>query len=148
MGRDAQTFSPPCLYPPHAYRTPMIKIETESERDVLDITQEVQREVEASGIKEGLALIHTLHTTTAIIVNEGEAGLRQDLMDQMDRLLPNGGYRHGENGPSHIQAALLGNSAVLPVERGRLLLGTWQQILFLELDGPRMRQVGVRVISA
>ncbi|MCX8207208.1 MAG: secondary thiamine-phosphate synthase enzyme YjbQ [Methanothrix sp.] len=125
----------------------MIEVATTRGSEVVDITQQVQRAVRESGVIDGICLVYTLHTTTAVIVNEAESGLLMDIIDKIKEVVPAAGYKHGENGPAHLQASILGNSVVLPVENCMPLLGTWQRILFVELDGPRRRRVGVKVIG-
>ncbi len=129
----------------------MIQINTSRRVEVVDITPDVQKEVEKSGIKDGLAVVYTPHTTTAIVINENEPGLIEDIVFVLDKLVPRGaGYMHDEidnNADSHLRAMLLGNSVVIPVTNGKLELGTWQRIMFLELDGPRSRRVIVKVIE-
>jgi secondary thiamine-phosphate synthase enzyme len=129
----------------------MIEIESRRSTEVVDITSQVQKVVEESKLEGGLCLVFTLHTTTGIVINEGESGLIQDILNLMSTLVPRGaGYMHDKsdgNAHAHLQAVLLGNSATIPVEKGRLILGTWQRILFLELDGPRRRRVYVRLIA-
>jgi secondary thiamine-phosphate synthase enzyme len=129
----------------------MIEIKTNSRVEIIDITAEVQKEVERSGVKDGIALVYTKHTTTAIIINENESGLKEDILNALERLIPRGaGYLHDridDNADSHLRAILLGNSVVVPVVNGRLDLGTWQRIMFIELDGPRVRRVVVKVIE-
>jgi len=129
----------------------MIEIETRRSIEVVDMTSQVQKVVEESKLESGLCLVFTLHTTTGVVINEGESGLIQDILNLMSALVPQGaGYMHDKsdgNAHAHLQAVLLGNSATIPVERGRLILGTWQRILFLELDGPRRRSVYVKVIA-
>lgn len=124
----------------------MIEIETNSAQAVLDITQMVEQAVRKSCVESGICLVYTLHTTTAVVVNEAEPGLMRDIAAKMRELLPPGGYHHGENGPAHLQAAVLGNSVAIPVDQDALVLGTWQRVLFVELDGPRRRNVGVKII--
>lgn len=128
----------------------MIEIETKRSIEVVDITSQVQKAVEDSKLESGLCLVFTLHTTTGVAINEGEPGLIQDILNLMSTLVPRGaGYMHDRsdgNAHAHLQAVLLGNSATIPVERGRLILGTWQRILFLELDGPRQRRVYVKMV--
>lgn len=123
-----------------------IEVATRQRVEVVDITQEVQRVV--SG--DGLALVYTPHTTTAIVINEAEEGLLEDIIETLSKLVPfNAGYKHDRidnNADAHIKATLLGNAVVIPVENGRLALGTWQRILFIELDGPRRRSVYVKVL--
>ncbi len=129
----------------------MIEINTSRRVEVIDITSDVQKEVEKSGVEDGIAVVYTPHTTTAIVINENEPGLKKDMIFVLDKLVPKGaGYMHDEidnNADSHLRAMLLGNSVVVPITNGRLELGTWQRILFLELDGPRSRRVIVKVIE-
>ncbi len=129
----------------------MIEIETKRSIEVIDITSKVQKVVEENKLESGLCLVFTLHTTTGVVINESESGLIQDILNLMSTLVPRGaGYIHDRsdgNAHAHLQAVLIGNSATIPVERGRLVLGTWQRILFLELDGPRRRKVHVKMIA-
>ncbi|AGK60787.1 secondary thiamine-phosphate synthase enzyme [Archaeoglobus sulfaticallidus PM70-1] len=129
----------------------MIQIRTSKRVEIIDITSRVAEEVERSGIREGIAVIYTKHTTTGIVINEGESGLLKDIENMLSKLVPqNQGYIHDRidnNADAHLRAVLLGNSAVVPVSDGRLELGTWQSILFIELDGPRNRSVVVKVIG-
>ena len=128
----------------------VIEVETKRPVEILDITNLVQNAVAVSKVDSGIVLVYALHTTTALVVNEAEPDLLQDLVDAMAKIVPKGaGYRHDRsdgNAHAHLQAALLGNSVVLPVEGGRPVLGTWQKVLFLELDGPRHRRVYVKVM--
>ena len=128
----------------------MIEVRTKNRVEIIDITSRVQEEVEKSGVKDGIAVVYTKHTTTAIVINENESGLKDDMLDLIEKLVPQGaGYRHDSidnNADAHLRALLLGNSVVIPVTNGRLDLGTWQRILFIELDGPRTRKVIVKVV--
>ena len=128
----------------------MIELNTRKGAEVIDMTSYVEEAVKESRIEQGICLIYSLHTTTGIVVNEAEPGLIQDMTKLMASLAPQGaGYLHDRNGGNahaHLQAMLLGNSTVIPVEGKRLILGTWQRILFVELDGPRQRRVYVKII--
>ncbi len=125
----------------------MIDIRTDRKVQIIDITGLVQKNLEK---RDGLAVIYSPHTTTAIIINEAESGLLDDILEFMNKLVPrNAGHKHDRidsNADAHLKASLLGNSVVVPVEDGRLMLGTWQRILFIEFDGPRNRRVYVRVV--
>jgi len=127
----------------------VIRIKTKSREEIVDITEEVRRSVQG---KNGIALVYSLHTTTGIVINEAETGLMEDILERLKSLVPkNAGYMHDRidsNADAHIKASLVGNSAVIPVENGKLLLGTWQRVLFLEFDGPRDRKVFVIVYEA
>ena len=129
----------------------MIEIRTGKRVEIVDITDRVVEEVRKSGIGNGIALVYSLHTTTAIVLNEGEKGLLEDLENMLEKLVPRGaGYRHDvidSNADAHLRATLLGNSIAVPVSDRRPVLGTWQRVLFVELDGPRSRRVGVIVVG-
>ncbi|MBC7110321.1 MAG: YjbQ family protein, partial [Archaeoglobi archaeon] len=118
----------------------VLRINTEKRIQIIDITPEVQKVVEDSGIESGICLVHSLHTTTALILNENEPRLIEDLRNHLERLVPQrGSYSHNEidsNADSHLRAILLNSSLSLPVSDRKLFLGTWQRILFVELDGP------------
>jgi secondary thiamine-phosphate synthase enzyme len=129
----------------------MIELNTRKRVEVIDITSSIEQAVKESGIEGGISLIYTPHTTTGIVVNEAESGLIQDITRLMASLVPQGaGYLHDRNdgnAHAHLQAVLLGNSTVIPVDGKRLILGTWQKILFVELDGPRQRRVYIKLIK-
>ncbi|HOI68169.1 MAG: secondary thiamine-phosphate synthase enzyme YjbQ [Methanothrix sp.] len=128
----------------------MLEIKTEEPVQVIDITRQVNDAVRESGVAEGICLVYTLHTTTGIIINEAESGLVADLLRRLASLAPpRDGYLHDridDNAHAHLQAVLLGNSRTIPVEEGCLALGTWQRVLFVELDGPRRRSVLIKVL--
>jgi len=129
----------------------MIEIKTEKPEDVVDITDHVERALRESCVENGICLVYALHTTTGLTINEADDALIDDILNLLQRIAPKGaGYKHDRgdgNAHAHLRATLLGNSVLIPVERRRLTLGTWQRILFFELDGPRRRSIFVRVIS-
>jgi secondary thiamine-phosphate synthase enzyme len=129
----------------------MMEIETSKRTEAIDITSEVSQALEECGIKSGICLVYSLHTTTALTINEADDALMNDILSLLERIAPKGaGYGHDRgdgNAHSHLRATLLGNSTIIPVEDGRLALGTWQRILFLEFDGPRKRRISVRFIG-
>ena len=131
-----------------------ISVRTRAEDEILDITQEVQAAVSRSGISEGVACVFVAGSTAGLTTVEYEPGLVSDLHDAMDRLYPRDiNYDHHRrwgdgNGHSHVRASMLGPSLTVPVVEGRLLLGTWQQIVFMEFDNkPRTREITVRVVG-
>ena len=131
-----------------------ITLSTEGHRDAHDITAEVQSIVEESKIRSGLAHVFNIGSTAALGTIEFEPGLEGDLPDILDKLIPPGreyGHEqawHDGNAHSHLQATLLGPGITVPVSNGRLVLGTWQQIIHLECDvKPRRRTVLVTVIG-
>jgi secondary thiamine-phosphate synthase enzyme len=128
-----------------------IAVNTSGRTQVVDVTGQVEDAVRASGIGEGVAVVQTPHTTTAIVVNEREGRLVQDLLDWTSRMAPEGaGYRHDGtdgNAHAHLRGMMLGASSAIPVTGGRLALGTWQSVLFVEMDGPRDRRLHVQVMG-
>ena len=129
----------------------MIEIETRKCVEVVDITDQVERTMLERGVDDGICLIYSQHTTTGLTVNEADGALINDILDLLQRIAPKGaGYQHDQgdgNAHAHLQATMLGNSVIIPVERGKLAMGTWQRILFFELDGPRHRSISVRVMA-
>ena len=129
----------------------MITIKTKERIEIVDITKEVQSLVSKSDVKDGIvAIVYTPHTTTAIIINEAERGLMDDIISIIQKIVPQNSYKHDRidnNADAHLRAVILGNSVVVPVTNGKLDLGTWQRIMFVELDGPRSRRVLVKVVK-
>jgi secondary thiamine-phosphate synthase enzyme len=127
-------------------------IQTTTRTELIDITDRVRAVVKESGIKDGICVISMRHTTSGIIVNENERGLRADILDMLGSLVPEDRkYAHNSidnNAEAHLRAVLLGMSETIPIEDGHLVLGTWQSIFFVELDGPRNRTINVKMIEA
>ncbi len=127
-------------------------IQTTARTELIDITDRVRALVKESGIKDGICVISTRHTTGGIIVNENERGLRSDILDMLASLVPEDrNYAHNSidnNADAHLRSVLLGMSETIPIEDGHLVLGTWQSIFFVELDGPRNRTINVKMIEA
>ena len=125
-----------------------LQVKTSSRTDMVDITSKVQKEVSNRDLKDGLCTVYGPHTTSGITINEGaDPAVCQDIMGKLNEMVPRDpGYRHMEgNSDSHIKASLMGSSVSLMVEKGRLVLGTWQKIYFCEFDGPRSRRIYVKV---
>ncbi len=131
-----------------------IRLSTKAKDEIVDITGEVQRIVSSAKLMNGIACVFVAGSTAAVTTIEYEPGLVSDMHDAFDRLYPKGlEYEHhlrwGDgNGHSHVRASFLGPSLSVPVVDGKLLLGTWQQIVFLEFDNkPRTREVFVQVVG-
>lgn len=125
-----------------------IGVRTSRHTQMIDITDEVARVVRESGVREGVCLIFVPHTTAAVTINENaDPDVQVDFMREIDKIVPwEDGYRHMEgNSAAHLKASMMGFSETVIVHGGRLLLGTWQGIYFLEYDGPRTRSVHVKV---
>jgi secondary thiamine-phosphate synthase enzyme len=128
----------------------IIEIRTRAKEEFVDLTAEVGRVVAASGVASGVCVVAVPHTTAGVTVNENaDPDVRADLLMTLRRIVPDAlPYAHAEgNSPAHVKAALVGSSATLLVEGGRLQLGTWQGVFFCEFDGPRPRKVWVKVIG-
>jgi secondary thiamine-phosphate synthase enzyme len=121
-------------------------VKTTKERQILDITPEVQRMIPRAQIENGACHVFVLHTTAAITTADLDPGTKDDFLDAFEALIPKLQYRHPHN-PSHVKdhimATILGPSLCIPVEKGELMLGAWQKIIFVELGGPRERTVVV-----
>jgi len=131
-----------------------IRVKTAREGDIVDITDLVENVVKRSGISDGVVHVFAIGSTAAISTMEYEPGLKQDLPEILERIAPkNIEYKHhlrwGDyNGHSHIRATILGPSLTVPIKDGRLILGTWQQIIFIELDvRARDRRIMVTVMG-
>lgn len=123
---------------------------TQNREQMLEITEQVQRIVSESGKAEGAALLFVQHTTCGLTVNENaDPDVKSDMLGFLRRLIPRDdpNFRHFErNSDAHIKASLIGSGITIPFSGGRLLLGRWQGIYLCEFDGPRQRQVLVRII--
>ncbi len=128
-----------------------IELRTKEGTELIDISREVNGIVSSKNIGSGICVVFTTHTTTGVTINENEAGLKSDIVRILGGLVPSGkGYLHDRidhNASSHLRSVLLGPSVTIPIENGKLALGTWQSILFVECDGPRRREVLVKVIE-
>ena len=107
--------------------------------------------IEKSGVKEGLVLVNPMHITSAVIVNDDEDGIKKDYIDVLQRLVPyNAEYRHNvseDNAAAHIWRQLMAHQVVMPITEGKLDLGPWEQIFYVEFDGQRRKRVLVKVIG-
>ena len=126
-----------------------ISLRTNKRIEMIDITDMVQKQIKESGVLDGICLCYIPHTTAGITINEGaDPAVCYDIIERLDELVPRGyKYRHLEgNADSHIKSTIVGTSISIIVDKGRLILGTWQRIFFCEFDGPRTRKVYIKVI--
>jgi secondary thiamine-phosphate synthase enzyme len=135
-------------------QTKKLTEKTQGHCDVVDITAKVQREIQNEHFHNGLATLFVSGSTASLTTIEYEPGLIQDLKEFLEKLVPSDRrYHHDDrwgddNGFSHLRASLLGPSLQVPVENGRLLLGTWQQIVLLDFDNrPRSREIRLQLIG-
>lgn len=130
-----------------------LEVETGSGTDVVDVTEEVRGAVGEFEASRGICQVSARHTTAAVAIQENEPGVVRDLEEMLEELVPEGaGYHHDRNradgnAHSHLRATLLGNGVTFPVREGEPVLGTWQSVMLLELDGPRTRTVDVEVVG-
>ncbi|MEW6271764.1 MAG: secondary thiamine-phosphate synthase enzyme YjbQ [Thermodesulfobacteriota bacterium] len=126
-----------------------LEVQTHERVQVVDLTRRVAAIVAEAGIDEGLCAVYVPHATAAIVINENDdPNVCLDLLDALGKLVPEGVWRHDRidgNAAAHIKSAILGPGETVPVRRGELLLGRWQAIMLVELDGPRRRRVVVTV---
>ncbi|MCP3982014.1 MAG: YjbQ family protein [bacterium] len=140
----------------------MVRLRTRRGQHFIDITELVHQHVRRSGLTEGIVNIQTRHTTTGVILNENEPLLLQDLERLFEQWAPRDAeYKHDDlrarrpplppdeprNGHAHARAVVLGSSESVNVLGGRLMLGRWQSIFFVELDGPREREISIAVMG-
>ena len=123
-----------------------IEVRSGARREMIDITRDVAATVEGAG--DGLCHVYVPHTTAAVVINEhADPDVARDLIAAYEAMVPQIRFAHAEgNSDAHLMATLLGSSVTVPVEGGRLRLGTWQGIFFVELDGPRSRKVWVNLL--
>jgi secondary thiamine-phosphate synthase enzyme len=130
-------------------RTEALQLKTSRRTEWIDITAEVTRCVSASRVSHGVCHLYIPHTTAGVTINEGDdPDVARDMEAAFDRMIPrDAGYKHYEgNSDSHIKASLVGSSQTVWIENGRLRLGRWQSIFFCEFDGPRNREVLVKIV--
>jgi secondary thiamine-phosphate synthase enzyme len=127
------------------------QVRTSRQTEFIDITHSVQEVVKKTGVEEGICFIFIPHTTAAVIINENaDPSVPQDIIMELNKVIPSQDrYQHVEgNSPAHIKASLVGSSQTVFIESGTLALGTWQGIFLCEFDGPRNRNVYVKVVRA
>lgn len=132
--------------------TEYLWFETQQQRELVRVTDTVAQLVRKSGIKEGMVLVSAMHITAGVFVNDNEPGLWDDIWQWLEHLAPaKAAYRHhqtGEdNGDAHLKSLLVHHQVIVPVTKGQLDLGTWQQIFYAEFDGQRRKRVIVKVMG-
>ncbi len=128
----------------------ILTVKTNSRTEFVDITSKIREVVQSSGVEDGLCALYVPHTTGAVTINESaDPAVKADIQMILNRVIPwEAEYRHMEgNSPAHIKSSLIGASELIPIEKGRLTLGTWQGVFFCEFDGPRTRKLQVKIIK-
>jgi secondary thiamine-phosphate synthase enzyme len=128
----------------------IIKIKTQKNKEIVDITEKINEILKKQKIDSGLIFIFALHTTCAITTADLDPGTDLDYLDAINAMIPKLKYRHPHD-PSHvgdhIMSSIIGTSLILPFEDKNLILGTWQRVILVELDGPRERKIFVKIIN-
>jgi secondary thiamine-phosphate synthase enzyme len=129
--------------------TRTLVIKTSRRSELKDVTVEIEAAVRESGCADGVCHLYVPHTTAGVLVNEGDdPAVARDIEAALERMVPHStGFTHAEgNADSHIKTALIGSSETVWIEAGRLALGRWQAVFFAEFDGPRTRELRVRIV--
>ncbi len=134
------------------YHTEYMWFNTKNHREYINITDEVDKILKTSSVKEGMILVSAMHITAGVYVNDAESGLIQDIDEWLECIAPfNINYNHhttGEtNGDSHLKSLIIGHEVIVPVTDGKLDLGPWQQIYYAEFDGQRKKRLIVKVMG-
>jgi secondary thiamine-phosphate synthase enzyme len=134
------------------FATEYLWFETRRHREYINLTDQVAAIVKRSGIREGMVLVSAMHITAGVYVNDAEEGIIQDIDEWAEQLAPTGpDYHHhrtGEsNGDSHLKSLLVHHQVVVPITKGQLDLGPWQQIYYAEFDGQRRKRVVVKAMG-
>ena len=133
--------------------TEYLVFNTEKRYDIVNITPQVEKAVEKSGIKEGLCLVNAMHITASVFINDDESGLHKDILGWVERLAPYGKdkYRHNmtgeDNGDAHLKRTVMGREVVVAITKGKMDFGPWEQVFYGEFDGQRKKRVLVKVIG-
>jgi secondary thiamine-phosphate synthase enzyme len=132
--------------------TEYLVFNTKNHREYINITRDVEKILEKSGIQEGMVLVSAMHITAGVYINDAESGLIHDIDEWLENLAPfNASYRHhrtGEtNGDAHLKSLLIHHEVIVPVTHGRMDLGPWQQIYYAEFDGQRKKRVVVKIMG-
>ena len=123
-----------------------IVVQTETKRQIVDLTDEVNRKISSHKIADGLCTLFVKHTTAVLTIGEVEGGTADDFLEFIKKIIPRMQFRHthkDNHAPDHLIGSLVGPNLSVPIKRGQLDLGTWQRIMFVELDGPRERTVEI-----
>ena len=134
------------------FYTEYLWFNTKKQREFVNITDEVDSILRKSGIQEGMVLISAMHITAGVYINDAEDGLIQDIDEWVEKLAPfRKDYRHhhtGEtNGDAHLKSLLIGHEVIVPITKGKLDFGPWQQIYYAEFDGQRRKRLIVKVMG-
>jgi secondary thiamine-phosphate synthase enzyme len=126
-----------------------MSVSSSRKEEILDITSQVRELVKRSGIRDGICVVHAMHTTAGILVNENyDPSLKEDILDFLNRI-SKGQWKHDKednNASAHLKSMIIGQSQSISVKNGSLMLGTWQGICLAEFDGPKLRKIAVSIV--
>ena len=134
-------------------KTEYLKLSTEGHTDIFDITERIEKVLKNGKFSNGIVNVSVIGSTGAITTCEFEPGLVQDIKEIFDRLIPAGNYHHDQawgdgNGHSHLRSSLVGPSLTIPFANNKLILGTWQQVIFIDFDNrPRQREIVLQFLG-
>lgn len=145
----------------NAMQIKTVQIKTTKPFECINLTEHVRDFASRTKVESGTITVRTMHTTSAIVINENEAGIKNDLELLLEKLIPKTAYyahddpkihppaeaNERKNGFAHLQALLLGNSATMTLYNGKINLGKWESIIFIELDGPRERTIELTAVG-
>ena len=134
------------------FHTEYMTFNTKKRREFINITRDITKALQKSGIKEGMILVSAMHITSGVFVNDAEPGLHRDIEEWLLKLVPEGHdyyhHRTGEvNGDAHLRNILIGHQVVVPVTDGKLDLGQWQKVFYAEFDGQRSKRLIIKVMG-
>ena len=129
----------------------VLRVKSRQREELVEFTDLVRDKLKESGAREGILVLYTQHTTAGLTINENaDPDVKHDMLKKLETLIPlrESYYQHAEgNSDSHVKTSLVGNSVTVLIDKGKLVLGTWQGIQFCEFDGPRTRNYVVKIIS-
>ena len=135
-------------------QTEHLTLRVPARMDFVNITEQVERVVRESGVREGLCLVNAMHITASVFINDAESGLHEDYKQWLEQLAPHAPtdrYRHNrtgeDNGDAHLKRQVMGREVVVAITEGRLDFGPWEQVFYGEFDGRRPKRVLVKVIG-
>ena len=134
------------------FLTEYLTFNTKKRREFINITRDIDKTLQKSGIKEGMILVSAMHITSGVFVNDAEPGLHRDIEEWLLKLIPEGHdyyhHRTGEvNGDAHLRNLLIGHQITIPVTDGKLDLGPWQKVFYAEFDGQRSKRLVIKVMG-
>ena len=132
--------------------TDYLWMNTKNQKEIVNITDQVEEAVRKSGVKEGLVLVNAMHITSSVFINDEESGLKQDFLKWLEELAPEKpDYKHHQTGETnadaHLKRTIMGREVVVAITKGKLDFGPWEQIFYGEFDGQRKKRVIVKVIG-